>query len=60
MNQFVELLSPGLKTSVIHHIFQSSFQKNSFMKNKPEIISLLIKDITPFLMAPEDNVIEQG
>jgi hypothetical protein len=30
------------------------------MKNKPEIINFLIKDITPFLVAPEDNVIEQG
>jgi len=30
------------------------------LKDKPEIINFLIKDITPFLVAPEDNVIVQG
>ena len=30
------------------------------LKDKTDIVNLLIKDITPFLVAPEDNVVLEG
>lgn len=60
MNQFIEMLSPGLKNQVVNHIFMYAFDKSTLLKEHPDIIQIFLKEIMPHLRKPDDIVIEQG
>jgi hypothetical protein len=60
MSLFLELLSPTLKSKVMHHIFCNAFKRNTVFNDHKEIIALFIKDVIPNLRKPDDIIIEQG
>ena len=53
------MLSLNIRESVTDHIFKNSFQKNDLFK-KEEIIENFINNLCPFILQPDEYVIEQG
>ena len=53
------MLSLNIRESVTDHIFKNSFLRKELFK-KDDIIETLINNLCPFILQPDENVIEQG
>ena len=60
MNQFCDMLPPSLKSLVMQHIFINAFKLNPIFTDCENLIDAVIKDIIPFLLKPDDIIVEQG
>jgi CRP-like cAMP-binding protein len=60
LNHFLALISPSLKELVIKHISLQAIKKNSVLKKYPEILNLVLPELTILLFTPEDTIIRQG
>lgn len=60
MNQFCDMLPPSLKSLVMQHIFINAFKRNDIFQADHDLIDTFIKDIIPYLMKPDDIIVEQG
>ena len=54
------MLPPSLKGLVMQHIFINAFKLNPIFVDCIDLIDAVIKDIIPFLMKPDDIIVEQG
>ena len=58
MNNFVETLSPTLKTAVMRHVFINAFNINPIFENDRPLVDYLIKDIIPNVRVPDEVIIK--
>ncbi|CAI2366862.1 unnamed protein product [Moneuplotes crassus] len=59
-DDFLQLLSPSLKSEVTKHIFQECIIGNPIFEEKVEIIEIVLYDLTTLLFLPEDEICRQG
>ena len=54
------MLSPNIKNEVTRHIFLDAFIENPIFYENKNDIEKAINGMIPFLMRPEENIINQG
>ena len=57
---FLDSLTPTIRNKVTRHIFKASFHKDEIFNNNLEVIDLLIIDLIPNIVQPDEIIINQG
>lgn len=60
LDKFLKMISPSLRELVIKHISQKAVSFNHVFKNKPEVLDMILPNLTTLLFTPEDYIVKQG
>ena len=58
LEQFLQMLSPTIKNKVSQHIFLEAFLANGVFSDHKGLIQNVITGLIPYLMRPEDTVMQ--
>ena len=59
LDKFLKMISPSLRELVIKHISQKAVSINHVFQDKPEVLDMILPNLSTLLFTPEDYIVKQ-